>query len=80
MAVSSVPFGSAEFGSSSTQEKSQIAIEKRDDIVTPNISPGKNVTTLWRRILVQVKSRYCDPKMSPDKTSIVTPYISPGKF
>ena len=41
MAVSSVPFGSAEFGSSSTQEKSQIAIEKRDDIVTPNISPGK---------------------------------------
>ena len=36
-----VPFGSAEFGSSSTQEKSQIAIEKRDDIVTPNISPGK---------------------------------------
>lgn len=36
-----VPFGSSEFGSSSTHEKSQIAIEKRDVIVTPNVSPGK---------------------------------------
>ena len=30
-----------EFGSSSTQEKSRIAVEKRNDIVKPNISPGK---------------------------------------
>lgn len=35
-------FGTGEFGSSSTQEKSRIAIEKRDDIVKPNISPGKH--------------------------------------
>ena len=34
-------FGMVEFGSSSTQEKSRIAVEKRNDIVKPNISPGK---------------------------------------
>lgn len=34
-------FGTGEFGSSSTQEKSSIAIEKRADIVKPNVSPGK---------------------------------------
>ncbi len=30
-----------EFGSSSTQEKSKIEVEKRDGIVQPNVSPGK---------------------------------------
>ena len=35
------PFGISEFGSSSTQERSRIEIEKREDIVRPNISPGK---------------------------------------
>ena len=35
------PFGISEFGSSSTQERSRIAIEKRDDIVQPNVSPSK---------------------------------------
>ena len=35
-------FGMVEFGSSSTQEKSRIAVEKRNDIVKPNISPGKS--------------------------------------
>lgn len=34
-------FGISEFGSSSTQERSRIAIEKRDDIVKPNVSPSK---------------------------------------
>ena len=34
-------FGNAEFGSSSTQEKSKIAIELKNEIVTPNVSPGK---------------------------------------
>ena len=37
----SQPFGLAEFGSSSTQEKSRIAIEKREGIVKPNVSPNK---------------------------------------
>ena len=35
-------FGSSNFGSSSTQERSRIEIEKRNDIVKPNISPGKH--------------------------------------
>ena len=37
----SINFGNAEFGSSSTQEKSKIAIELKNEIVTPNVSPGK---------------------------------------
>jgi protein HIRA/HIR1 len=39
--LSASTFGMGEFASSSTQEKSRIAIEKRDDIVRPNVSPGK---------------------------------------
>ena len=39
------PFGISEFGSSSTQERSRIEIEKREDIVRPNISPGKRNET-----------------------------------
>lgn len=38
---SSQNFGSTAFGSTSTQEKSTIEVEKRDDIVHPNVSPGK---------------------------------------
>ena len=34
-------FGITEFGSSSTQERSKIAIEKRNDVVKPNVSPNK---------------------------------------
>ena len=39
--TTSQQFGMVEFDSSSTQEKSRIAVEKRNDIVKPNISPGK---------------------------------------
>ncbi len=35
-------FGSGEFKSLSTQEKSQIEIEKRDGVVKPNVSPSKS--------------------------------------
>lgn len=34
-------FGITEFGSASTQERSKISVEKRDDIVKPNVSPNK---------------------------------------
>lgn len=38
----SQPFGSGQFGSFSTQQKSKIEIEKREDIVKPNVSPDKS--------------------------------------
>ena len=38
---SGMPFGSGEFGSSSTKEKSTIEVEKREGIVKPNVSPSK---------------------------------------
>ena len=34
-------FGITEFGSTSTKERSKISVEKRNDIVKPNISPNK---------------------------------------
>ncbi len=39
--ASKMAFGNTEFGSSSTQERSKISVEKRDDIVKPNVSPSK---------------------------------------
>ena len=34
-------FGITEFGSTSTKERSKISVEKRNDIVKPNVSPNK---------------------------------------
>lgn len=58
-------FGITEFGSSSTQERSKINIEKRNDIVKPNVSPNKCNSSEALTTEPTVKKKEEQPKAEP---------------
>jgi hypothetical protein len=64
-------FGITEFGSTSTKERSKISVEKRNDIVKPNISPNKqgNSTSSNDSPPVSVTPKTTPPATSTNATS-----------
>ena len=61
-------FGITEFGSTSTKERSKISVEKRNDIVKPNISPNKQGNSTSSNDSPPV-SASVTPKTTPPATS-----------
>ena len=61
-------FGITEFGSTSTKERSKISVEKRNDIVKPNISPNKQENSTSSNPSPPV-SASVTPKTTPPETS-----------
>ena len=61
-------FGITEFGSTSTKERSKISVEKRNDIVKPNISPNKQGNSTSSNDSPPV-SASVTPKTTPPETS-----------
>ena len=72
----SINFGNAEFGSSSTQEKSKIAIELKNEIVTPNVSPGKFSNDNSNSLMSQRVNNVNGDEKHTSFTSVVTGQIS----
>merc|ERR1711935_1216488 len=62
-------FGITEFGSTSTKERSKISVEKRNDIVKPNISPNKQGNSTSSNDSPPV-SASVTPKTTPPTTSV----------